>query len=367
MMNSDDLVARVDFAGIHALSSRAAGYSVAAKCLQVQADAESRDPLLRLADRVVLHDDAKSWFVGALGEIEVGRMLDALGPRWFVRHAVPIGAGTKDVDHLVIGPGGVFAINTKHHAGASVWVGDFVLRVNNSNTQHLRSGQRDAVDVARRLTEKLGSRIQVRSVVAVLNARSVKDSRSPEQRVVMVIDAKKLVGWLLSLPQRLSDTELALIGFAAEEPETWHVDPRAADTFRVMQRFERLVNQVGTPPDQLATRPRPIPSRVRTAARIAPNRRVTVSPSPIRATPRARPTIAGLIKLWLTIWLIFGLTAATSLVFQTLTTAPCTTATSCLLNSLNAGLLPLISLGIFTLFVVGFVKTIIWIAHRLTR
>ena len=105
MTSTDDTGHRTDFAGIQALSSREAGYSVALKCLEVQSQAEARDASLRTAQRVVLHDDAWSWYQGALGEIEVGRMLSELGLEWFVRHAVPIGAGTKDGDHLVIGPG----------------------------------------------------------------------------------------------------------------------------------------------------------------------------------------------------------------------------------------------------------------------
>ncbi|WP_349897661.1 hypothetical protein [Parafrigoribacterium soli] len=87
---ADDVAARLDFAGIQALSSRAAGYAVAAKCLEVQAEAEARDPSLKTRAGVRLHDDAWSWYVGALGEIEVAEMLKQLGPDWFVRHAVPI-------------------------------------------------------------------------------------------------------------------------------------------------------------------------------------------------------------------------------------------------------------------------------------
>ncbi|MCU1637786.1 MAG: hypothetical protein JWL94_433 [Microbacteriaceae bacterium] len=104
MSSARDARPRMDFAGIRALSS---GYAVAEKCLQVQADAESRNPPLISPSGVKLHDDAWSWYVGALGEIEVGNLLESIGPAWFVRHAVPIGTGTKDVDHLVIGPGGV--------------------------------------------------------------------------------------------------------------------------------------------------------------------------------------------------------------------------------------------------------------------
>jgi hypothetical protein len=215
MTSADDGETHVDFAAIHALSSRSAGYAVAAKCLQVQADAEASDPSLRSAKGVRLHDDAWSWYTGALGEIYVGELLQQLGPEWFVRHAVPIGAGTKDVDHLVIGPGGIFAINTKHHAGVSVWVGDVTLRVNNSGTRHLNQAVSDGRDVAQRLTSKLGFPVRVHSVLAILNSKLITDKRAADKRLVTVIDAQRLVGWLLARPRQLSDATLGLIPLAA--------------------------------------------------------------------------------------------------------------------------------------------------------
>ncbi|MBG6212216.1 hypothetical protein RCH23_000129 [Cryobacterium sp. CAN_C3] len=44
-------------------------------------------------------------------------MLSKLGPEWTVLHAVPVGSGSSDIDHVVIGPAGVFTINTKNHTG----------------------------------------------------------------------------------------------------------------------------------------------------------------------------------------------------------------------------------------------------------
>ncbi|MDY7528876.1 MULTISPECIES: nuclease-related domain-containing protein [unclassified Cryobacterium] len=372
---SDDVGGRVDFAGIQALSSRGAGYSVAAKCLQVQADAEALDPSLRSSDGVTLHADARSWYVGALGEIEVGLLLAALGPKWFVRHAVPIGAGTKDVDHLVIGPGGVFAINTKHHAGASIWVGDFVLRVNNVNTRHVKQAQSDAMDVGRRLTTKVGFPVPVISVLAILGARSINDKRTPAAGLVAVVDAKNLVSWLVARPQQLSDSELALIEFAAEEPETWHVDPRAADTLRVMPRFERLVLQVGT----LSVAAQ-VPSQAKTAATRtttrpttgAPNRALNRTPARSRATPprsparrkrRERVTLGDLVKLWLACGLI--ITAMS--VLQGIANQPCTSPAGCVLPSLLMAFAPLLNLGVVAALGAALVGTVLWAIRRLTQ
>jgi hypothetical protein len=354
---------RVDFAGIRALSSRRAGYSVAAKCLQVQADAEIHDPSLRAADAVKLAPEAWSWYTGAIGEIAVGRLLAELGSDWFVRHAVPIGAGTKDVDHLVIGPGGVFSINTKHHAGASIWVGDHVLRVNNSNTRHLADAIRDRDDVANRLTSKAGFPVTVTAVLALFAPKSVTDKRPPSARPVSVVDAQQLARWLRGQPRRLSETELSLIKFAAEEPETWHVDPRAADTLRVMQRFERLASIVGTPAKPVA--PRPSPAAAPSPASSRERVRSRVSSPPRQGRPKtkkrkARATFGDLVKLWITIGLtLAGIAAVNAYISQ-----PCATPTGCAFVPLYEMLTPLLGLAAMVLIGLGALATLIWIIRR---
>jgi len=325
-----DPATRVDFAGINALSSRPAGYAVALKCLQVQAAAVEGEPALRSQKQEILHADAWSWYQGALGEIEVGAMLDALGPEWFVRHSVPIGAGTKDVDHLVIGPGGVFAINTKHHADASVWVGDHVLRVNNANTPHLRAARSDGLDVARRLAAKTGFPVPVTPVVAILNARSFKDARAASTRDVAVIQASALIAWLRAQHSPLGATKTDLIALAAEEPGTWHVDPRAADTLRVMQRFERLVARVE------ALRP-PAASTASGAARRKPGPTTTRT----KTTTRPRSVRPGLFRLWLATAFVIG----AILLVRGIANQPCATPLACLIPAYYLAWKPLLIVG----------------------
>ncbi|MGW4699469.1 nuclease-related domain-containing protein [Streptomyces sp. NPDC004285] len=74
--------------------------------------------------------DWDSWYIGLEGERRVGRELKRLAPLgWRVLHGIEKRNG-GDIDHLLIGPGGVFSINTKTHRGASVWVGDTMAKVN---------------------------------------------------------------------------------------------------------------------------------------------------------------------------------------------------------------------------------------------
>lgn len=336
---------RVDFAGINALATRPAGYAVALKCLQVQADAEDLDSSLRSDKHVRLHPDAWSWYQGALGEIEVGRLLGALGPEWFVRHSVPIGADTKDVDHLVIGPGGVFAINTKHHAGASVWVGDHVLRVNNANTPHLKIARTDALDVGRRLAGHVGFPVPVTPVLAVLNARALKDGRSPQNRSIVVKDARQLVAWLRSQPAQLSPTKIELLKLAAEEPTTWHVDPRAADTLRVMQRFERLVARAGLS-DTHASGP---PSRTATRRPAAGTRSAASSHTATHPAPK----LGDLVRAWSGAAIVI----AAILIIRAVADQPCGSPLACVFPSVYTAWRPLMVFGGFVAVALALLRT----------
>jgi hypothetical protein len=41
-------------------------------------------------------------------------------PEWTVLHSVPVGTGSTDIDHIAIGPAGVFTLNTKYSPHPSV-------------------------------------------------------------------------------------------------------------------------------------------------------------------------------------------------------------------------------------------------------
>jgi len=60
--------------------------------------------------------DFSAWSQGAEGEEVVGRMLEELAASdWHVIHDVSLGHG--NIDHIVVGPGGLFTIETKSRRG----------------------------------------------------------------------------------------------------------------------------------------------------------------------------------------------------------------------------------------------------------
>ncbi|MFC9157784.1 nuclease-related domain-containing protein [Streptomyces bauhiniae] len=100
--------------------------------------------------------DIYSWASGLKGEQRTARRFRRLrGHGWFTLHAVQWATGT-DIDHLAIGPAGVFAINSKRHPGKTLWYGDRAVTVNGAPTRHIAASQSEARRVSRTLSTPCG-------------------------------------------------------------------------------------------------------------------------------------------------------------------------------------------------------------------
>ncbi|MFJ1582077.1 nuclease-related domain-containing protein [Streptomyces sp. NPDC088197] len=90
--------------------------------------------------------EADSWRSGLVGERVVGRELARLDRHgWRTLHSIPL-SPKNDIDHLLIGPGGVFTINTKNYPGMDVWVGDDSVTINRGpGRPHVRKSRAEAV------------------------------------------------------------------------------------------------------------------------------------------------------------------------------------------------------------------------------
>lgn len=201
------------------LRLRAPASSVIAELLRVQATAPVRTGSQRFFGHSPLSVESRPWYLGALGELEVGRLLDLLGPGWFTIHAVPVGTAGSDVDHIVIGPGGVFTINSKFHEGGNVWVASRRLLVNGQRTDHLRNAEFEARRVARLLTQAVGKPADVTPVIAIVAARRLTIRERPER--VVVLAAPQLPRWMQTRAAVLSADAVAELSRVAATPSTW--------------------------------------------------------------------------------------------------------------------------------------------------
>ena len=169
----------------------------------------------------------------------MGRILEHLGPGWTVLHAVPVGAGTSDIDHVLIGPAGVFTLNTKNHTGQSVWVAGRTLMVAGKKQRHLHNAGYEAARAAKLLTSGANQAVEVTGVVVIVAPKSMTIRESPSG--VAVVTDRQLLRWLNGRPAVLTPRQVALVTAAAVRPGTWHRNPLAgADAAALQHEFAAL-------------------------------------------------------------------------------------------------------------------------------
>ena len=209
------------------LRARIAGHGVIEQLLATQHRTRTRRP----GDShltATLDPESESWYSGAIGEIRVGLMLGTLDPGWWtVLHSVPVGERGSDLDHLVIGPAGVFVVNTKRHLGKRVWAAGHGLRVENHQVPHLRNLELEMSRTEEALRRASGLAVDAVGIVAVVDAASVTVSAPTAilHREAHVMDAVALLPFLGARRRVFSDEQVARIVEAAVRPETWTRTP----------------------------------------------------------------------------------------------------------------------------------------------
>jgi hypothetical protein len=189
----------------------------------------SLSPVRRLWDDVSGATRRDSWHVGWRGERLVGKSLDrwaAKDTRWRVLHSIPDPVPgfnpDKDIDHLVIGPTGVFAINTKHYRGASITIGDTVAWIRGHSENIPAKAHREARRAGRRLRTVCGFPVDVVPVLAFVAPRELTMSRRRPDDPVFVVHHRGLIDGLRSHPGRpIPEFDVSTLYEAARRRSTW--------------------------------------------------------------------------------------------------------------------------------------------------
>ncbi|MEV7198229.1 nuclease-related domain-containing protein [Streptomyces sp. NPDC093510] len=149
-------------------------------------DTEGPTPAQRVLNWLLRREtEWDSYRKGLAGEVRVGAELERLGRRgWRVLHSIEL-PRQVDIDHLLIGPGGVFCINTKRHLGKAVWVGDEMVRVNHGKPQpYGRKSKAEARRVQNVLEKYTGLLLQVDPVLVFVGVTDL--DRAATQLAVRV-------------------------------------------------------------------------------------------------------------------------------------------------------------------------------------
>jgi hypothetical protein len=150
--------------------------------------------------------DAVAWRRGATGERRTARLLEPLEQHgWAVLHDLAIPGSQANIDHLVIGPGGVFAIDSKQYRGrlqldavGKLWHGRYPL------APAVRAASWEADQAAQVLPDP---------GTAVVPIIAVHGVQVPWGKVVMdgvrVVTARRLPSMLRQLPVVLGPERVA--------------------------------------------------------------------------------------------------------------------------------------------------------------
>ncbi|GHF11770.1 nuclease-related domain-containing protein [Pseudolysinimonas yzui] len=298
----------------HDLAQRAPGHSLIEKLLDEWN--QGRIHFGDQPDTVEIDEDARGWYWGVLGEQRVAATLSTLGPEWTVLHSVPVGAGNTDIDHVVIGPAGVFTLNTKYSPVSNVWTAGRGLMVNGESRAHyLRSSMAELQRASTALSQAAGFAVPVFSALVFVDPASLTVKAPPgwDGTDLHVVSERGLLP-LLTRRREMSDEQLTTVMDAALRAETWHRSPQPSRPgTHLTQEFQALRDAVG--PALETTRPlaaassRPLDRR--------PARTHIPSRRPVRSSRRRRRSIGeelfrlvvpfvGLLAAWYYLASIFG-------------------------------------------------------------
>jgi hypothetical protein len=174
----------------------------------------------RLLTRLLRPSLQSSWAVGQQGEQITGARLNRLrGKGWCVLHSVPLASGS-DIDHVLIGPPGVFTVNTKHHRGARIWVGNRVVMVNQARqSSYIPASIHEAERTARLLTRLCGFPVAARPVLAFVGADRVVVKAV--ESGVLITEGDSVDRLLSALPPVLTAVEIEAISALARDRRLW--------------------------------------------------------------------------------------------------------------------------------------------------
>lgn len=157
------------------------------------------------------HVSAFRWWLGAEGERDTGREIEKLGPEWHCEHDLEHDHGNWD--HVLVGPAGVFLLDSKLLHGTVAAGGDA-----------LRSGRLTfaggsfrfgAKKIKQLLEQRLGFRAPWVQAVAVVWG-DFPQGRHEEQDVVY-LRGDQLRSWIAELPQKVNAPQRAALVTALQE------------------------------------------------------------------------------------------------------------------------------------------------------
>jgi hypothetical protein len=222
------------------LRARSAGQTDIRRCLELQDEAPRLSRLARVLGHSPLHPDAVACYGEAIAAQETGRRLASIRGGYSVLHSLPIGDGERalqmEVEHLVIGPSGVFCLSSAPSVTAERL--EAVAREARQLSKHLSRALQRVVPVTPLLVT-VGSSDSKRGSASAAASRDIPARTSASAPAslaaarpdpdVEVVSARALANWFAKRGPVLTTAELVTLTLAAEQPATWNVPPEVLE------------------------------------------------------------------------------------------------------------------------------------------
>lgn len=188
--------------------------------------------------------EERFWRLAALGEEKVGRKLAQLPDQWVVVHDLALGREGANIDHLVIGPPGVFAVTTLYLTG-TLTVHDRAILHDGRRTTFLSGARAEARHSRRVLDGLLRPDIAVTPIIAIVG--KLPDIRTLP-RDVEVIHLVQLRHWLTRHPGRaLGPDDIRALAERATDPTAWVLPADAPEPVELVGKAAAFNTTVPTP------------------------------------------------------------------------------------------------------------------------
>ncbi|MCC2307503.1 nuclease-related domain-containing protein [Cellulomonas chengniuliangii] len=146
--------------------------------------------------------------------------LDALTTQgWHVVHSVPLGRQGTVVDHLLIGPGGIFTVRECAHPGQHIVVRKRTMTVDGEPVAYQRDARLEASRVQALLRAAVGSQLTVRAVLVLQGIVDMAPGERPDD--VLVMARSDVPGSFLNLLERIEPPRVDAIAAIARQRTTW--------------------------------------------------------------------------------------------------------------------------------------------------
>ena len=215
------------------LRERVAGQTAMSDVVHSPSVNRERGTLARIAGVSPLDSTSRRAYRIALGELVVGDILDGLGQRWDVLHDLPLG-GESTLEHLVMGPSGIFAVRTANHGDVEVVIDGDIVLAGGEPHDDIEVCVRQAVAAAQALTTAAGETVLVQPLLVVVSPRRLTVRREPSG--VLISESSGLERMLTRAPSQLGGEQVARISDLADLETTW---PEASEVTLDTQRLNR--------------------------------------------------------------------------------------------------------------------------------